>query len=193
VGSNRDESRSFRQLPLGVVDPQISTQLVRELLAGTADPQSAETAYGLRDRAPVDVLDEASNDRDWLAPIRRLARAAETGGLSCFVYEFVWPTSTLDGRLGSAHQAEIPFVFNTLDEPGVAAISGSPEAPGAREHARFVSDAWGAFVRHGVPGDPEPWPRWGAADTTVVLERGTATASEGHRAPALDLWDGETG
>ena len=51
---------------------------------------------------------------------------------------------------GSCHALEIPFVFNTLDAPGVADVHrrGRRRAPGA---GRVMHDTWTAFARTGDP------------------------------------------
>ena len=41
------------------------------------------------------------------------AHAPAPGGT--FMYEFGWPSPIMDGRLGSCHALEMPFVFDTLD------------------------------------------------------------------------------
>jgi para-nitrobenzyl esterase len=194
VGSNRDEFRSFRQLPVGDKDPEVSRDDVLELLRASPDPQQAEAAYLADADSPlVDVLDEAGTDRDWRAPIRRLARACAEGGVECFVFEFVWPGVTLGGRLGSSHQGEIPFVFDTLDAPGVAAIVGDAAAdPRGRAQARLVQGAFAAFARDGHPmlSDGLPWQPWSAHDESVaVLEGGRGVMVQHHRAERLDVWE----
>jgi para-nitrobenzyl esterase len=75
---------------------------------------------------------------------------------SAFVCEFAWQPPTFDGRLGACHAAELPFVFDTVDEKGLAGLTG-PTPPA--ELARDMHSAWVAFAATGDPG----WPAYFAA------------------------------
>ncbi|WP_354699638.1 Carboxylesterase [Paraconexibacter sp. AEG42_29] len=88
-------------------------------------------------------------------PIAALADAHRASGAPTFVYEFAWPSGALGGRLGAAHAVELPFVFDTLDAPGLrgdAALLG--DAGGPPELAARMHGAWVAFARGGDPGWP---------------------------------------
>jgi para-nitrobenzyl esterase len=73
-----------------------------------------------------------------------------------WVYEFAWRSRALGGRLGAAHAMELPFVFDTLDAPGLTgenALLGPDGGP--PELAARVHGAWVRFARDGDPGWPE--------------------------------------
>jgi para-nitrobenzyl esterase len=90
-------------------------------------------------------------------PALRLAEAyAGRRRGSAFVCEFAWQPPTFDGRLGACHAAELPFVFDTVDEKGLAGLTG-PTPPA--ELARDMHSAWVAFAATGDPG----WPAYFAA------------------------------
>ena len=74
-----------------------------------------------------------------------------------FMYRFDWPSNAFDGRLGSCHSLEIPFVFNNLQRPGVGMLTG-PDAP--QSIADEMHSAWIEFVRNDDPGGspPRAWP-----------------------------------
>jgi len=191
VGSNRDEFRSFRQLPIGDTDGVASREDVEALLSTAPHPERAATLP--LDGGSLDLLDAIGTDRDWRAPIRRLAREATRGGVSCYVYEFAWPTTALGGRLGAAHQAEIPFVFGTLDAPGVGALlAGAAEDPRALAQSAAMSRAWAAFARGGIPllpGDV-PWPAFHEdLEPVVLFEEGAAVVSTTHRVAETAVWE----
>jgi para-nitrobenzyl esterase len=72
-----------------------------------------------------------------------------------WVYEFAWRSPALGGRLGAAHAMDLPFVFDTLDAPGLRGENallgpgGGPPELAARMHG-----AWIRFARDGDPGWP---------------------------------------
>jgi para-nitrobenzyl esterase len=85
-----------------------------------------------------------------------LERHAGTGAGSTHAYRFTWRSGALGGRLGAAHAVDLPFVFDTLDTPGVA---GSDAAllgldGGSPELAARMHGAWVRFVAEGDPGWP---------------------------------------
>ena len=70
---------------------------------------------------------------------------------STWVYEFAWPKPST----GLAdHCAEIPFVFNCIDEENVAAIFGTEQPP--RTLAANMHSDWVRFITTGQPG----WSPW---------------------------------
>jgi para-nitrobenzyl esterase len=72
-----------------------------------------------------------------------------------WIYEFAWRSNALGGRLGAAHAMNLPFVFDTLDAPGLTgenALLGPDGGP--PELAARVHGAWIRFARDGDPGWP---------------------------------------
>jgi para-nitrobenzyl esterase len=70
-----------------------------------------------------------------------------------WVYEFAWRSRALGGRLGAAHAMDLPFVFDTLDAPGLTgehALLGPDGGP--PELAARMHGAWVRFARDGDPG-----------------------------------------
>lgn len=93
------------------------------------------------------------------------------------VYEFAWRSSALNGRLGSAHTTELPFVFDQIDLPalrGPAGLLGPAEPP--MSLAKEIHTTWTSFARTGDPG----WQRFARAgqvrrfDTTSALTQARA-------------------
>ena len=76
------------------------------------------------------------------------------------MYLFEFASTAFDGRLGSCHALEIPFVFDNLGKPGAHLLTG-PEPP--QSVADAMHAAWIAFVRTGSPGN-ELLPEWPAYD-----------------------------
>jgi para-nitrobenzyl esterase len=105
------------------------------------------------------------------ATLQQAERKAAQGRTPAFVYRFDWKTPVLDGKLGSTHTLENPFVWN--DTASAASLVGGG-AEAARLAAR-VSDAWVTFCIDGAPGSgPNGLPRWPAYDVksrpTMIID-----------------------
>jgi para-nitrobenzyl esterase len=92
------------------------------------------------------------------------------------MYLFAWETPVQDGRLGSPHAGELPFVFGNLDANGVSELIGKdPERQAERQVlVEAVQGAWIAFARTGNPSHPglPPWPAYEPQNRhTLVFDR----------------------
>jgi para-nitrobenzyl esterase len=106
-----------------------------------------------------DLFKVIMTDRVFRIPAIRMAEAQARHQPDTFLYLFEYASTAFDGRLGSCHALEIPFVFDNLDGPGVELLTG-PEPP--RSLARAMHAAWIAFARTGSPahdGLPD-WPAY---------------------------------
>ncbi len=83
-----------------------------------------------------EVAEAIVNDQSYLIPSIRAAEAHLEHGGRVFQYIFTWRTPVLDGRLGSCHALEVPFVFDRLDQP--LFLGDAPPADAGRCHARRV-------------------------------------------------------
>jgi para-nitrobenzyl esterase len=97
-------------------------------------------------------------------PLIRLAEAQAAHRSDTRMYLFAWETPVQDGRLGSPHAVELPFVFGNLDAKGVRELIGDDPRHQAERQAltEAVQGAWIAFARTGSPehsGLP-PWPAY---------------------------------
>jgi para-nitrobenzyl esterase len=106
------------------------------------------------------------------------------------MYLFSWRSRAFGGALGATHALEIPFAWNNLDKPGVAALLGEGETPQAladRMHA-----AWTAFA-HGADPNCEALPAWEPYGTERrdVMELGDRVGPLADPAAAeRALWEG---
>ena len=91
-------------------------------------------------------------DRTFRIPAIRLAEAQASHQSSTYMYLFCSPSPARRGELGACHAIEIPFVFGTLDAPGMEAFAGS--GPEAEKLSEKTMDAWLAFARTGDPNHP---------------------------------------
>ncbi|MFP3992374.1 carboxylesterase family protein [Streptomyces sp. E11-3] len=117
-----------------------------------------------------DLLAALITDQLFRAPTDALLDAHTAGGGRAWSYLFRWPTPALGGGLGSAHTLDIPYVFDALHAPGLAALLG--DAPPQRL-ADAMSGAWAHFARHGYPAHEllPDWPEF-TPDTrpTMILD-----------------------
>ena len=193
IGTTSDEFRLFT-VPTGLFD-LITEPLARAVAAGYGlDPDAALAVYraGHPDASFGEIHNRLVTDWFYRIPALRLAEAyASRRPGSAFVYEFAWQPPTFDGRLGACHAAELPFVFATLDEKGLAGLIG-PTPPAAL--AAAMHSAWVAFAADGDPG----WPPYylaphqaGTADAairaTMVFDVPSAVASD-PRPAERELW-----
>ncbi len=91
-----------------------------------------------------------TTDHMFRIPTIRVAEARAKQAAPTWMYLFAWKSRAFEGRLGAAHALEIPFAFNTLKQPGVAAFIGPGELP--QSVADVMHAAWIRFMREGDPG-----------------------------------------
>ena len=129
-------------------------------------------------------------DQVFRIPAIRLAEAQSIHQPRTYMYLFSWATPILDGRLGSCHALDVPFVFDNLDKPGAGLFTG--DGADREELARQMSEAWLAFARHGAPGAASlpAWPAYEIGQrSTMVLDTECAIADD-PSAEERRLWDG---
>ncbi|HZQ84314.1 MAG TPA: carboxylesterase/lipase family protein, partial [Acidimicrobiales bacterium] len=172
IGSNKDEWRLFTMM-----DPTLAqldeAKLRHRVAAVVGDDDKANAvvdAYAAsRPGATAGELwTDIQGDHIFRIPAIRLAERQSALGNPVHMYLFTWPTPVMGGALGSCHALEIPFVFNTLGQPGAHMFTG-PQDDDLRGLASTMHQAWATFARTGTPaadGMPD-WP------TYTVDTRGT--------------------
>ncbi len=153
LGTNGDETRLWG---MQAVD---EGRLARVVARYRPDAPDAIAAYRATDagRSSGDVAVAISTDFSFRVPSVRLAEArASAGAAPTWMYLFDWKATSFGGALGSCHALEIPFVFDNLDQPGIADFAGD-QAPQALADAMHA--AWIAFARTGSPVT-EATPGW---------------------------------
>jgi para-nitrobenzyl esterase len=162
VGTTRDEWNLFSLMARDQMD---DVALLRRLGRLVEDPHQMVATYRqAHDTSDHDALWSAiMTDRVFRIPAIRLAEAQAGHQPATFMYRFDWASTALDGRLGSCHALEIPFVFDGLRQPGVAFFTGDdpPQTVADAMHA-----AWTAFAHTGDPAH-EGLPAWPAYDRTA--------------------------
>jgi para-nitrobenzyl esterase len=194
IGTNTDESRSLRQIIGLPADPRPFDERVQHSGA-SGDPARLNDLYtGGSDDERWDAL---TADRDWHAPVQELASVRADAGAATYVYRFDWPTDAVDGALGSAHMAEIPFALDNLESAARTGMFAATIADEARavEQSRLMSSAWGALAHSGDPRDAVP--QWAPFDVerhgTLVLAAGSAELVPHLDGARIDHWRRLTG
>ena len=167
IGTNLDEARywlyyipELDRLPLRFYRPWLES-----LVGDRAD----EVIADYRTERPE--LDEAqtgmgmSGDVAFRMPAIRMAEAFADRGVPVWMYLATVTSPDLDGRMGSPHAIELPFVFDNL------AAAGAPEFVGDDPRNPALADAlqelWVGFATTGVP--VSTWPRYDATSRSTLI------------------------
>ncbi len=182
VGTTRDEWKLFRMMDPSSAKLDVAGAVKRlaARLSGHDAARAAERIFEVYRKSceergsaePVDVFTAIETDRIFRLPAIRLAEAQHSHCESTYAYLFTWESPMAGGQLGSCHALELPFVFGTLDLPGISQFAGA--GPEAERLSTRMMDAWLAFARTGNPGHDE-LPEWTAYETerraTMLLGR----------------------
>ena len=191
VGSTADEWRLFTiAMPhhRSMQAEDVRKRLAQRLSSiGKGDAQEVLALYP--DLEPWQVFDAIETDRVFRMPALQLAEAQLAHQPRTFVYCFSWPSPAVRGMLGACHAVELPFVFGTLDAPGMARFSG--EGPAAEALAVQVMDAWIAFARHGDPSHPglPDWPAYEVSSRSTMDFAATSTACRAPQEDRRRIWE----
>lgn len=189
VGTTRDEWRLFGMMLRSVDDEQT---LMRRLGRMVEDPHQMQAVYRqAHDDASHDALwNVIMTDRVFRIPAIRLAEAQATHRPDAtFMYLFDWASTAFDGRLGSCHALEIPFVFDNLGHPGVTMFTGDNPPQGL---ADTMSEAWLSFAHTADPahgGLPE-WPAYDMVSRSTMHFDALSHIEHDPSAEARAAWDG---
>jgi para-nitrobenzyl esterase len=170
VGSNRDEYKLWsladpkaRDLDRAALLRRCRRNIPGESEDGTSRAESAIGTYetarkGSASIAPPELWFAIESDRLFRAPALRLAELQHRHQRQTYAYLFTWASPVLEGALGSCHALEIPFVFGTLNHPGISDLVGA--GPAAERLSVAIQEAWLAFARCGDPSHPGlgAWP-----------------------------------
>ncbi len=162
---------------IGQKDGEAAVRLYRE----TYPSATASDLYFLM------LTDRSAGFRRGATQIAEL-KAAQ-GPAPAFLYQMMWKTPVMDGRLRSPHGLEVSLVFANPDAPTTAPITGG----GARALAmsKVMSAAWTRFAHTGDPSTPElAWPAYDLdRRTTMLFDETSRAAPDPFRATRM-FWDG---
>ncbi len=156
TGTNQHEVTLFQVLDPTLADLDDAGILER---LGALVEHPAPLLHAYRDAMPgastQQIWSALATDAAFRIPAVRLAEAQHAHG-AAWMYRFTWETPVFGGVLRSTHALEIPFVFDTLHEPGADRFTG--DGPERAAIADAMHRAWIAFARTGDPG----WPAYEA-------------------------------
>lgn len=197
AGSNRDELAFF-----GLADPKLGAMdhdgltAWLERSAPHCDPDVVLQAYqGALERqgrgtSVREIWVAAGSDLVFRAPTWTLATAHARHHRATWMYLFTYETPILGGILGSCHALEVPFVFGTHDQPGIASFVG--QGPHVHALSAVMQQTWTSFARSGRPAHQAtgPWQEWDPQSQPVmVLGAGEIGQVLGPGAQELRAWD----
>lgn len=112
---------------------------------------------------PGDIFFAVTTDHEFRGPaIKQAELKAAQRAAPAYMYLFSWPLPAMDGRFRAGHSADVPFVFENLEE---AAPLIGPPSRSMQRLADQVSSAWTAFARTGNPNHAG-LPHWPPYDIT---------------------------
>jgi len=193
VGSNGDEQRLFLILRRKLDRATARNRLTRALSSLCDEPDAAAAAlldgyaHLLPGARESERLAAAETELYYRRPLLALATLREQQNATTWNYLFEWSSPALRGRLGACHALEIPFVFGTLDAPGMANFAG--DGPDAWHVSEQMIDAWAAFAQDGNPGAAvAAWTRWNRRDHWAWIIDRNARIERDPRAAERRLW-----
>jgi len=174
IGTNLDEARywlyyisELDRLPLRFYRPWL------ESLFGDGADEAIEAYRG--ERPDLDAAQAGmalAGDAGFRMPAIRMAEALSDRGVPVWMYLATVTSPDLDGRLGSPHAIELPFVFDNLDADRAPELVG--DDPRNAGLADTIQSLWVEFATTGVPGaaGAPAWPQYDRASrTTLIVDR----------------------
>lgn len=195
TGTTLDEWNLYHLMsPGGLDDPRLLARLDR-MVGPHVQGGGRTVAETYRVARPGASADEVwcAVLTDWVfrVPAIRLAEAqASHQPAHTFVYRFSWASRAFDGRLGACHALDVPFMWNTLDQPGATVFLG--EGPRPQALAEAMHDAWWHFARTGDPNhDGLPvWPAYEPALRPTMDFGDTVQVIHDPASAERSLWSG---
>jgi para-nitrobenzyl esterase len=176
----------FLMLDLGVAepDPEAIHRQANRWLGDRADEVVAGYRAHRPDATPADLITALTTDAVFRIPAIRLAEAQVRQWRPTWMYWFTWATPVMGGVLKSCHALELPFMWDALDRPGLAMLTGDgPERQGI---ADAMHAAWIRFAREGDPG----WPQYDLDHRRTMRFDVNSEIVEDPDGPERELWDG---
>jgi para-nitrobenzyl esterase len=110
--------------------------------------------------APKQLLSAIMTDMIFRIPTIRLVEDQSKYQPNTYNYLFTWSSPAFDGKLGSFHGLELPYVFNRLDSPELKPLIGLKPY---YDLSSKIMAAWTSFAHNGNPNTDE-LPQWPAFD-----------------------------
>ena len=163
IGTTRDESRYWLlyydyldRLPLSYAQPWLDS-----ISGGRSEEINDAFLVDRPDLNSGQLMMATATSSAFTMPAIRFSEALSSRGSPVWMYQFTLPSNQLDGRMGSPHAMELPFMFGNLGaEP--ALLDPSDNVAEYEQLAADMQDAWIAFARDGDPSTEAlgTWPRY---------------------------------
>ncbi|MFX1469756.1 MAG: carboxylesterase/lipase family protein [Promethearchaeota archaeon] len=149
-----------------------------------------EARKGILSNEPKELLDSIVTDLMFRVATLQILEAQSKYQPNTYNYLFTWESSVYNGRFGACHALELPFVFNTLEEPGMKALVGDASNTGTL--CENMMDAWLSFAHSGDPNhDKIPnWPPYNTKSRTTLLFGEKLKTADGLFEKERKTWDG---
>jgi para-nitrobenzyl esterase len=199
IGSNLDEAKLFTAL-----DPSFNEMvksggenaLIGYLATMGIDAERSRTIVDTYKKAregkfstePKELMNVLITDYIFRISTIRLLEAQRKYQPNTFNYLFTMESPNED--LGAAHAVELPFVFNTLDAPGMDEFAG--KGPEVEALSKKMMDAWIAFAKTGNPnheGIPD-WPSYDVEKRATMFLGKECKITNAAFDKEREAWDG---
>ena len=138
-----------------------------------------EARAGILSNEPKELLDSIVTDIMFRVPTLQILEAQSKYQPNTYNYLFTWETSISNGIFGACHALELPFVFNTFEDPGMKALAGN--STNTESLCENMMNAWLSFAHNGNPNH-DGIPNWPTYDkksrTTLIFGKEIKTANE---------------
>lgn len=193
IGTNRDEFKFFIVADPKGRDPdeEVLRRRIERSFGATGirlPPDEAIEAYrSIRTRRgqpadPREVWSAIETDHVFRVGSVRAAEAHAANQAGTYCYLFTWESPAMGGALGSCHALELPFVFGTLDQPGIDRFTGT--GPSARWLSGRMMDAWLRFARTGAPD----WPAYDSTRRATMVFGSECSVEDAPLDEERSLW-----
>lgn len=165
IGTNLNEGTVFTatQKFLGKKDEEHKRMVENLLLRNGIESEKLSEVMELykttwKVNSHFDVLNAVLGDLLFRLYSIDLLDAQSRHQVNTFNYLFTWKSPMFDGKLGSCHILELPFVFGTHEKPRMNRFVGTGSE--VRKLSEKMMDAWIAFAHTGNPNhrDNLKWP-----------------------------------
>ncbi|MFW9988992.1 MAG: carboxylesterase/lipase family protein, partial [Candidatus Odinarchaeota archaeon] len=142
---------------------------------------------------PKELLDSIATDLMFRIATLQFLEAQSKFQRNSYNYIFTWESNGFNGRFGACHALELPFVFHTLDQPGLLLLLGDVSDIG--NLTENMMDAWLSFARTGNPthdGIPK-WPAYDKENRVTLLFGKESKVAHAMFEEERKAWDGIIG
>ena len=174
IGNTRDESALFilGNAELSDLDEAGLLKRAQRLFGELSDNaievyRNARAARG-QSTAPLDILVAMLTDQTFRIPATRTAELHASHTPRTWMYLFDYESPAGEGRLGSCHSLDIPFIWGTHAAGNMKRFCG--EGAVVRELSERMMDTYLSFARTGDPENESlpAWPRYDARERATM-------------------------